>query len=509
MGAKVPVPVGGVDIYKLPLTTMEGFVLSRVDGSATCDDIAMMTSVQSTELDAILDRLEELGALKQPWKAARARRGGGPPQPAPSGPPPEQLYDEPESPPDYELSELDDPAEINLEARRRILNAFHMVDDLSLYQVLGLTQKADKKKIRAAYFALSKRFHPDAFFGKDMGAYEAKIEHVFKRLTEAYETLGRAKRREEYDQYLATTSATLEVTEVLAQAQKEAEEIRAAPESVLLDTGMPSSDALRPPKVPDVARQRPKRKVRERGVSSPDQRRKAAAARLRRGLDSMIPPAASSRPPPVVSPAPPPPPSAPPQSKREKRESVIKELARTLTSSPTGMPSSPTKIGQYLEQAKTSEERGDVVGASNALQLALAMQPDNEEVKAEYDRVTAGVAAALAGNYEKQARYEERVGKWTEAAESWARVVEGRPEDATANRSAALCLLRSSGDLHLAQRCAETAVRLQPDKVESLVALAEVYLGAGLKLNARRELEKAVKLDEDNDVAKNLLREAK
>lgn len=188
---------------------------------------------------------------------------------------------------------------------------------------------------------------------------------------------------------------------------------------------------------------------------------------------------------------------------------MIKELARTLKTSTTGAPSSPTRIGHYLEQARLSEERGDVVGASNSLQLALAMQPGNDELRAEYERVSAGVAAALAGNYEKQARYEERVGKWEAAAVSWARVVEGRPDDATANRSAALALLRSSGDLHLAQRCAETAARLQPGKVDNLIALAEVYLGAGLKLNARRELEKAVKLDANNEVVKNLLREAK
>ena len=101
------------------------------------------------------------------------------------------------------------------------------------------------------------------------------------------------------------------------------------------------------------------------------------------------------------------------------------------------------------------------------------------------------------------------MGKWEAAATSWGHVVEGRPDDVHANRSAALALLRSSGDLHLAQKCAEVANRLQPDSVDNLVALAEVYLGAGLKLNARRELEKAVKLDGDNEVVKNLLREAK
>jgi hypothetical protein len=36
-----------------------------------------------------------------------------------------------------------------------------------------------------------------------------------------------------------------------------------------------------------------------------------------------------------------------------------------------------------------------------------------------------------------------------------------------------------------------------------------VYLGAGLKLNARRELEKAAKLDPSDEMIKNLLKEAR
>jgi hypothetical protein len=36
-----------------------------------------------------------------------------------------------------------------------------------------------------------------------------------------------------------------------------------------------------------------------------------------------------------------------------------------------------------------------------------------------------------------------------------------------------------------------------------------VLLAAGMRLNARRELEKAVKLDPQNEMIKNLLREAR
>jgi Flp pilus assembly protein TadD len=70
-------------------------------------------------------------------------------------------------------------------------------------------------------------------------------------------------------------------------------------------------------------------------------------------------------------------------------------------------------------------------------------------------------------------------------------------------------LLKSSGDLHRAQRYAQKAVQLSGNNTQNLILLARVYLAAGLKLNAQRELEKAAKLDPRDQIVNNLLREAR
>lgn len=503
---RVPMLVAGVDVYSLPLSTMEGFVLSRVDGASRVEDIAMMTGVPEPDLAGILERLEGLGAVVLPWKPKRVSSPAGPVGPAKASKQaaggPEGLYDDVDA--DYELSELDEAAEIDLATRRRVLNAFYTVQDRNLYEVLGVSIEADKKEIRAAYFALSKRFHPDAYFGQRLGGYGAKLEAVFKRLTEAYETLGRKKRRADYDQYLATTTATRLATESLAQAQHEAEQLRHAPPAPPVPD-MPSSEALRAPRVPSVPE--PARRPRRRGSSQPIDRRKLAAQRLRRQFDSRPPPRATPLTPPRAPSAPPPPHAD--LTPEERRDSVIKDLARTLKSSHDLTDSPEIRVQRYVRDAAEAEERGDVLSAANTLQLALALLPEHAEAREAYQRVSVSVARTLADNYEKQARYEQRVGKWAQAAKSWARVVEGRPEQAEPAREAAASLLRSSGDLHAAQRYAESACRLQPNEIENLIVLIEVCLAAGLKLNARRELEKAVKLDPKNEVVKNLLREAK
>jgi tetratricopeptide (TPR) repeat protein len=137
------------------------------------------------------------------------------------------------------------------------------------------------------------------------------------------------------------------------------------------------------------------------------------------------------------------------------------------------------------------------------------MEPNNPDLIREYDRVSKVVARNLAANYEKQAQYEEKTGNWQAAARSWSRASYGRPEDVVAARRAAEAMLKASADLHRAQTYAQRAVQLEGRNVENLTVLARVYLAAGLKLNALRELEKAAQLAPKDEMVNNLLREVK
>ncbi|KNE66810.1 hypothetical protein AMAG_19523 [Allomyces macrogynus ATCC 38327] len=72
--------------------------------------------------------------------------------------------------------------------RRTMATAAHV----SFYDVLEVTPAADKRKIKAAYYRLSKLHHPDV-----NASPEAKAK--FLALSEAYETLGNDHKRREYD----------------------------------------------------------------------------------------------------------------------------------------------------------------------------------------------------------------------------------------------------------------------------------------------------------------------
>jgi curved DNA-binding protein CbpA len=484
---RVPRKVQGIDVYALPLTTLEGFVFSLVDGAATVDDISMMSGVDQQKLPAILERLSDLGALDLPWvdKPKPARNAPLKP-PAPAKPPDAHFA---AARPRYSQAELNEEVALPIETRKRILDAFYALEGRNHYQLLGVNKDADKKVIRNAYFELSKVFHPDAHFGKQLGAFKPKMEAVFKRLTEAYEVLGKAKKRADYDEYLTTTEQTTRVRQTLEFAKEEIEKklVQPPPDEMVINA------ALRPPRMPSID-EAPA--VTVRPPQSTAERRARVRDRLRQRLKGV------SAPPPPMTPA-------PAVDDAQRRHSLIEGLRTSIRASAAMSGTPNAQLQSHMQKAKHAEQAGDALLAASQLQLALAIEPNDPRLLAEYDRVSKVVARNLADNYEKQAFYEEKTGNWQAAAKSWMRVSDGRPEDQGAARRAAEAMLKASLDLHRAQKYAQKAVGLDPKNVENLTVLARVYLAAGLKLNALRELERAAQLAPADEMVNNLLRAAR
>lgn len=69
------------------------------------------------------------------------------------------------------------------------------MEDLSYYEILEISQNADKATIKKAYRKMAKKYHPD----KNPGDKEA--EHKFKLCNEAYQCLSDDKQRSIYDRY--------------------------------------------------------------------------------------------------------------------------------------------------------------------------------------------------------------------------------------------------------------------------------------------------------------------
>jgi tetratricopeptide (TPR) repeat protein len=167
---------------------------------------------------------------------------------------------------------------------------------------------------------------------------------------------------------------------------------------------------------------------------------------------------------------------------------------------------------EHISTAQTAMASGDWVAASNALRLALQVNPDDERLQRDLTEVQTKANAVLAEAYRKQASYEEKSIKYAEAARSWQRVTKAMPDDATAHFRAAWCLFKDGSEpektLRVAATLAQRAVVLEPKRVDYRTTLAEIYLAAGLTLNAKRELEAAARLAPDDANIEALLKRA-
>jgi len=97
-----------------------------------------------------------------------------------------------------------------------------LVDELDYYQLLEISRDAPASAVKRAYYAVTRRLHPDAnraLAGPDRGA----LESVARRVSEAYQVLRDGRRRKAYDAQLsAGAGARMQLAEAEAQADKEA-----------------------------------------------------------------------------------------------------------------------------------------------------------------------------------------------------------------------------------------------------------------------------------------------
>lgn len=401
----------------------------------------------------------------------------------------------------YDPRELEEDVDLPYERRKQLLDLYYRLDEVDYYEALGVLYTADKKEIRAAYFALSKVFHPDSMFRKNLGSFKPKMVAVFQYLTEAYETLSKKKSRDEYDAYLRATKATKLAEQALRQAAIQREQPPPPPPepspSERAMAGFPRPDApppkLEPPRPVSEEARRLAQEVITRRLRSVTQR-----------LPTRVVEAASS----PSSPSPTVEPPAFEGAQKGDPQDLLRRLARTLkdVSQVTG---SHDHLGRAIKASREAFERGDLNEAAAQMNRALSLSNNREDLRLEYERISKALAEKMAQNYAEQAKFEAKTGKWASAALSWAKVCEGKPDDFMAHRSAAYALYKAGGDLRGAQKYAQQAVFLAPNDIDSRILLAQIYMTIGLKLNARRELEAAAKLDPGNEMVKNLLGDLK
>jgi curved DNA-binding protein CbpA len=98
----------------------------------------------------------------------------------------------------FNPADLSEEVDLDLHRRREILYFSGSMDRWSHWQVLGLPWNASVDQVKDAYRERAKVFHPDRFPGLRLGSFRARLERIFRRLTEARDALGEESARAEY-----------------------------------------------------------------------------------------------------------------------------------------------------------------------------------------------------------------------------------------------------------------------------------------------------------------------
>jgi curved DNA-binding protein CbpA len=159
---RVPRLVPGWEQKAADLRPEEGFLLSRIDGQTSWGMLRSISGLPPAEVDRCLQRFVSDGLVELRRAAAAGR--------AP------------------ERAGIDPGIDLPLELQHRILD-FESQLDRPYHQILGVTRDADERAIKRAYFKLSKDFHPDRYFRREIGAFAERLDRIFKRVALAYELL--------------------------------------------------------------------------------------------------------------------------------------------------------------------------------------------------------------------------------------------------------------------------------------------------------------------------------
>jgi curved DNA-binding protein CbpA len=98
----------------------------------------------------------------------------------------------------FEAAVLSEDAELDVERCKEILFAEASLARWTHWELLGLPWGATAAQAKAAYLEKVKVFHPDRYAGRRLGSYRARLECVFRRVTEARDVLVDDARREAY-----------------------------------------------------------------------------------------------------------------------------------------------------------------------------------------------------------------------------------------------------------------------------------------------------------------------
>ncbi|HEU4381929.1 MAG TPA: DnaJ domain-containing protein [Anaeromyxobacteraceae bacterium] len=127
----------------------------------------------------------------------------------------------------FSPADLAEDVDLDAEQRKQILYAHGNLASWTHWQLLGVPWNAAADQVREAYRERVKVFHPDRYPGRRLGSYRARLEQIFRKLTDARDLLTVEARRTAYARETASPEDFARLETRKLESEERARERRA------------------------------------------------------------------------------------------------------------------------------------------------------------------------------------------------------------------------------------------------------------------------------------------
>lgn len=321
-----------------------------------------------------------------------------------------------------------------------------------VYSILGISPDADVQYIRKVYYELSRSWHPDQFYRRDIGQYKRKLEDIFVGINRAYTILTDPRRRADYDEEHGG-EARADVKPAPRRPGSEDDEAPGTAEAAEHEVSFHAdrrTDDARQDAAQEVLTAKPRRRRRRGRIP---------------GMERI-------------------------------HEQVMARLG---------------KARRHFRSAERSAQEGNWVAAASSAYMAMTFDPEEPRYRALWEECDPKGRNQIAQQYIQLADSAMSYHNVKAAVYNYQKACEAGPPDAKPYYELAILLRQSEeeGDDREIMKLLRRAVELEPRRVRFRLALADFYREQGLLANARREYEEVLRLEPGNSEAKSGVRKVR
>jgi curved DNA-binding protein CbpA len=207
-------PDATTQLQRATLDGTEGFVLSRITGPMTIDELALVSGIPERTILRVVYGLLCAGILTSKHPRPTMANPQPAPQPSVASAPPQAASATVSSATSASTtveSETINPDEARLDLQ--LLREFLSLKTTTYYDMLNVSPAASESDIKRAYYQMAKKYHPDRYRPLGMPDILENAEWIFARISEAYEKLRDPEVRRRYDEFIGLVPESTVQTE--------------------------------------------------------------------------------------------------------------------------------------------------------------------------------------------------------------------------------------------------------------------------------------------------------